>query len=287
MSGPDQDTSTVFWSTENERAFFLAIAEVDWIEAARNYIMLHAGGKTHSIRGTLEALSKKLDPAEFVRVNRSAIVRLDSIRELQPWFHGEYKIVMKDGAVVTWSRRFVTAGLAGPDIEMIRPTRGPGGPEGFRDKAQAANTAVHEPPASSAGALRFRCRLGRLMDATPGGTRYSPLTQVTRQNVASLKPVWEYHTGALVPETHLKDKAAFEATPIMVDGTLYLSTPFNQVIALDPVTGKERWVFDPEIDRTPDFSEVTSRGVSTWVDSKSRNSDPCHRRIFSEPSTRA
>lgn len=96
---------------ENQRAFFLAIAEVDWAEAARNYIVLHTGGKTHSIRGTLEALSKKLDPAAFVRVNRSAIVRLDSIRELQPWFHGEYKIVMKDGAVIAWSRKFVTAGL--------------------------------------------------------------------------------------------------------------------------------------------------------------------------------
>jgi two-component system LytT family response regulator len=96
---------------ESQRAFFLPIAEVDWAEAARNYIVLHVGGKTHSIRGTLEALSKKLDPAAFVRVNRSAIVRLDSIRELQPWFHGEYKIVMKDGAVIAWSRRFVTAGL--------------------------------------------------------------------------------------------------------------------------------------------------------------------------------
>jgi two-component system, LytTR family, response regulator len=96
---------------ENERAFFLPIAEVDWVESARNYIVLHAGGKTHSIRGTLDALSKKLDPNAFIRVNRSAIVRLDSIRELQPWFHGEYKIVVKDGSVVTWSRRFVTAGL--------------------------------------------------------------------------------------------------------------------------------------------------------------------------------
>ena len=96
---------------ENERAFFLPIAEVDWVESARNYVVLHAAGKTHSIRGTLDALSKKLDPAAFVRVNRSAIVRLDSIRELQPWFHGEYKIVMKDGSTVNWSRRYVVAGF--------------------------------------------------------------------------------------------------------------------------------------------------------------------------------
>jgi quinoprotein glucose dehydrogenase len=59
-------------------------------------------------------------------------------------------------------------------------------------------------------------------------------------------------------------KAGFEATPILVDGTLYLSTPFNRVVALDPATGKERWAFDPRVSRTARFSEVTSRGVSTW-----------------------
>jgi len=112
-----------------------------------------------------------------------------------------------------------------------------------------------------------------------GGTRYSPLAQVTRQNVAQLKPAWEYHTGALNSKSDLNEKAAFEATPILVDGTLYLSTPFNQVIALDPVTGKERWKFDPDIDRTHGYSEVTSRGVSTWLDSTRKKGDPCRRRI--------
>jgi two-component system, LytTR family, response regulator len=97
--------------TENERAFFVPVADIDWVEGARNYVVLHASGKTHLLRGTLDALLKKLDPAAFVRVNRSTIVRLDSIRELQPWFHGEYKIVMKDGATVAWSRRYVTTGF--------------------------------------------------------------------------------------------------------------------------------------------------------------------------------
>lgn len=113
-----------------------------------------------------------------------------------------------------------------------------------------------------------------------GGTRYSPLAQVTRQNVAQLKPVWEYHTGALTPKSELNSKAAFEATPILVDGTLYLSTPFNQVIALDPVTGKERWKYDPDVDRTRDYSEVASRGVSTWLDPQRKTGDPCRRRII-------
>jgi DNA-binding LytR/AlgR family response regulator/two-component sensor histidine kinase len=97
--------------TENGRSFFMPIAEVDWLEGARNYVVLHARGKTHTMRATLDGISKKLDPSAFVRVNRSTIVRLDSIHELQPWFHGEYKIVMKDGATVTWSRKFVTAGF--------------------------------------------------------------------------------------------------------------------------------------------------------------------------------
>src|ERR1700686_4909909 len=113
-----------------------------------------------------------------------------------------------------------------------------------------------------------------------GGTRYSPLAQVTRQNVAQLKPAWEYHTGALTPKSDLNDKAAFEATPILVDGTLYLSTPFNQVIALDPVTGKQRWKFDPDVDRTLDYSEVASRGVSTWLDPQRKKGDLCQRRII-------
>jgi two-component system LytT family response regulator len=97
--------------TESERAFFVPVASIDWVEGARNYVLLHASGKTHTLRGTLDGLLKKLDPAAFVRVNRSTIVRLDSIQEFQPWFHGEYKIVMKDGATVTWSRRYVTTGF--------------------------------------------------------------------------------------------------------------------------------------------------------------------------------
>ena len=107
--------------------------------------------------------------------------------------------------------------------------------------------------------------------ADPGGSRYSPLTQITAQNVDKLKVAWTYHTGALQPETPRNRQAAFEATPILLDGTLYLSTPFDQVIALDPATGVERWKYDPAVDRTHGYSEVTSRGVSAWTSkSKSR-----------------
>src|SRR5579883_460196 len=103
----------------------------------------------------------------------------------------------------------------------------------------------------------------------PGGTKHSSLAQINRANVARLKPAWEYHTGALVPETPNNKKAAFEATPIVVDGTMYVSTPYDVVIALDAATGKEKWKFDPKVDRNANYSEVTSRGVAIW-----------HRRIF-------
>jgi quinoprotein glucose dehydrogenase len=98
----------------------------------------------------------------------------------------------------------------------------------------------------------------------PGGSRYSPLSQINRSNVKSLRVAWTHRTGEDVSKSVVGNKAAFEATPILVDGTLYLSTPFNRVIALDPETGKRRWFFDPKVSTATDFSEVTCRGVSTW-----------------------
>jgi quinoprotein glucose dehydrogenase len=106
--------------------------------------------------------------------------------------------------------------------------------------------------------------------ADAGGTRYSPARQVTPANVEQLRVAWTYHTGALEPPTDLNKKAAFEATPILIDGTLYLSTPFDQIIALDPRSGAQRWKYDPEIDRSKGYSEVTSRGVEAWQDPKTK-----------------
>ena len=100
----------------------------------------------------------------------------------------------------------------------------------------------------------------------PGGARYSPLKQINRDNVKNLKVAWSYRTGAASLKGRSASKAAFEATPIFVDGVLYLSTPSNRVIALDPATGQENWNYDPKIDLNQPFSEVTSRGVSSWVD---------------------
>ncbi|HZN66022.1 MAG TPA: pyrroloquinoline quinone-dependent dehydrogenase [Tepidisphaeraceae bacterium] len=104
----------------------------------------------------------------------------------------------------------------------------------------------------------------------PGGMRYSPLTQVNRRNVSQLRVAWTYRTGELATYegTEAARKAAFEATPIMAGGVLYFSTPSNRVIALDAGTGRERWVYDPKVDLRREYSELTSRGVSTWVDGR-------------------
>ncbi|HEY6388251.1 MAG TPA: LytTR family DNA-binding domain-containing protein [Candidatus Acidoferrum sp.] len=92
---------------ENVRAHFVPIRDISWIEAERNYLILHCGAKTHTLRGTLDSLAGTLDPKVFVRINRGSLVRLDAIRELLPWFHGEYKVVLKDATELRWSRRYV------------------------------------------------------------------------------------------------------------------------------------------------------------------------------------
>ena len=99
-----------------------------------------------------------------------------------------------------------------------------------------------------------------------GGTHYSKLSQIDRTNVSKLQVAWTYRTGALQPETDLNRKAAFECTPLMIGGVLYVVTPYNKVIALEAATGAEKWTFDPKIDRSRNYSEVTSRGVSAWRD---------------------
>jgi two-component system, LytTR family, response regulator len=91
----------------DEKAFLLAVEKIDWIEAARNYVNLHVGRESYLLRGTIEGLSQKLDPSKFLRANRSQIVNVESIRELQPWFHGEYHIILNDGTEVSWSRRYL------------------------------------------------------------------------------------------------------------------------------------------------------------------------------------
>ena len=88
------------------RSFFVRTADVDWIEAARNYVRLHAGHRVHTVRTTLAALEARMDPERFRRISRSALVNLDRVREVQPWFHGDGIVILESGARVTLSRRY-------------------------------------------------------------------------------------------------------------------------------------------------------------------------------------
>jgi quinoprotein glucose dehydrogenase len=109
-----------------------------------------------------------------------------------------------------------------------------------------------------------------------GGARYSPLNQINRQNVTRLHSAWTYHTGE-IPQGRSR---SFEATPLMVDGRLYFITPLGKVIALDPATGREIWKYDAQVNPQTRFGDFTSRGVSTWIDSRKRPDELCRRRIF-------
>jgi quinoprotein glucose dehydrogenase len=114
-----------------------------------------------------------------------------------------------------------------------------------------------------------------------GGMRYSPLSQINRDNVSRLKVAWIFHTGDVSDGSHDRKRSGFETTPILVDGTLYFSTPFNRVIALDPETGKQHWAYDPKIDLTLDYGDgLVNRGVATWLDPARAPRQLCHRRIY-------
>ena len=114
-----------------------------------------------------------------------------------------------------------------------------------------------------------------------GGTRYSPLALINRQNVAQLKVAWVFHTGDISDGTGGKKRSGLETTPILVDGTLYLTTGFNRVFAIDAVTGKQRWVYDPMTDLAGDYGDgLINRGVAAWLDPSRAKEKPCRRRIF-------
>ncbi|HEV2619842.1 MAG TPA: PQQ-binding-like beta-propeller repeat protein, partial [Acidobacteriaceae bacterium] len=110
-----------------------------------------------------------------------------------------------------------------------------------------------------------------------GGQRFSNAAQINRENVAQLHPVWTYHTHALQSGFLAVSRSDFEATPILFNDTLFLSTPFDRVIALNPETGAERWTFDPQMRKDLLASNYTSRGVAAW---QSPGSGPCAARIF-------
>jgi len=88
------------------RVFFLDVNEIDCIQAEGNYVRVHNGAKSYLLRATISGLEAQLDPRVFLRIHRSAIVKLDKIKELQPWFHGEYHVILHTGQQLTLSRNY-------------------------------------------------------------------------------------------------------------------------------------------------------------------------------------
>jgi two-component system LytT family response regulator len=88
------------------RVIFLKTEEIDWIEAADNYVSLHVGAETHLHRETMSALAEELSPKKFLRISRSTIVNVERIKELQPLFHGEYVVILRNGTKLTLSRNY-------------------------------------------------------------------------------------------------------------------------------------------------------------------------------------
>ncbi|HEY8004281.1 MAG TPA: pyrroloquinoline quinone-dependent dehydrogenase [Phenylobacterium sp.] len=130
--------------------------------------------------------------------------------------------------------------------------------------------------AGAAAVLLTGARLARADDWSAygrdlAGTRYSPLTQVTAANVARLKPAWTYHTGD-ISTGKVKGggpRSGFETTPLVIGGRMYLTTPFNRVIALDPTDGKELWAYDPKLDRAQPYGDgLINRGLAAWTNPK-------------------
>jgi two-component system LytT family response regulator len=110
FSGPPEATASTRVAPDriavrnNGRVVFVKLTDIDWIEAADNYVCLHTGRETHVVRETMNELEARLDPAQFLRIHRSSIVNLDRIREMQPWFRGDYRIVLRDGTQLTLTK---------------------------------------------------------------------------------------------------------------------------------------------------------------------------------------
>src|SRR6266404_4193191 len=120
---------------------------------------------------------------------------------------------------------------------------------------------------------------------TPYADRHSPLRQIDTSNVSKLEVAWRFHTGEGAPAFSTRAPTALEVTPLVFRGAMYLSTPLGSVFALDPVTGTQRWVYDPQIDRTTQFGDFANRGVALWADSTVVNGSRCSTRTAPAPPT--
>ncbi|TIM22274.1 MAG: membrane-bound PQQ-dependent dehydrogenase, glucose/quinate/shikimate family, partial [Mesorhizobium sp.] len=114
---------------------------------------------------------------------------------------------------------------------------------------------------------------------TQYGQRYSPLDQITAENVANLQPAWTYRTGDVKGPDDVTE-TTYQVTPLKVADTLYICTPHNFAIAIDAASGKEKWRFDPQVKLDKDRQHQTCRGVSYYADAKIAAGQPCAARVY-------
>jgi two-component system LytT family response regulator len=86
---------------------FIPVERVVRLSSEKNYVEVHTADARYLVRGTLESFTGRLDPEQFVQLRRSDVVNLDAVKELRPWFHGEYLVTLKDGTELTWTRRYL------------------------------------------------------------------------------------------------------------------------------------------------------------------------------------
>jgi two-component system LytT family response regulator len=91
---------------QDGRVYFVKVTDVDWFEAAGNYVRVHVGRTSHLLRETMHGIEGQLEPNQFARIHRAVIVNLDRIRELQPWFAGDYVVILRDGRQLKLSRTY-------------------------------------------------------------------------------------------------------------------------------------------------------------------------------------
>ncbi len=155
------------------------------------------------------------------------------------------------------------------------------------------NRPPHRQSASSSAAITLLCLVlaglcgppafaWEYWGGDPGGTRFSTNAQITPGNVGQLVRAWEFRTGDLTQrDAKVMARTKFEATPLFVENSLILCTPFNEVIALDPGTGAQKWRFDPKVSMTlRPANRYSCRGVAYWVDRKAPADATCRARVF-------
>ncbi|TGP49293.1 glucose/quinate/shikimate family membrane-bound PQQ-dependent dehydrogenase [bacterium M00.F.Ca.ET.230.01.1.1] len=162
----------------------------------------------------------------------------------------------------------VLASLAVAGYSMTADPKDIGGSLGTEKVTTEANLGGDMP----AGEWHFYGR-------TPFGQRYSPLDQITPDNVAKLQPAWTYRTGDVKGPDDIGE-TTYQVTPLKIGDALYICTPHNFAIAIDAATGKEKWRYDPKIKLDPNRQHQTCRGVSYYADAKIAAGQPCAQRVY-------